>query len=212
MVSANREMAVYCFDTLIAHYNRDEVPPPDFNDGEHPLFVTWKKATNGREPSLRGCIGTLKALPIMNGFREYALTSALKDRRFPPIEAKELPDLECTVSILTNYETANGYLDWEVGKHGIIIEFSDPNSGRRLSATYLPEVAAAEGWTNIQAIDSLIRKAGYTGSIPSKLRESIRLTRYQSSLFTMGFGEYASYVKTLRGASPVINGAKPGNQ
>ncbi|MCH88468.1 AMMECR1 family, partial [Trifolium medium] len=39
--------------------------------------------------------------------------SALRDRRFPPIEARELPLLECTVSILTDYETANDYLDWE---------------------------------------------------------------------------------------------------
>lgn len=40
--------------------------------------------------------------------------SALRDRRFSPIQAKELPSLECTVSILINYETANDYLDWEV--------------------------------------------------------------------------------------------------
>lgn len=40
--------------------------------------------------------------------------SALKDRRFPPIQLKELPYLECTVSILTDYETASHYLDWEV--------------------------------------------------------------------------------------------------
>lgn len=211
MVSANREMAVYCFDTLIAHYNDEEVPPPDFNDGKHPLFVTWKKATNGREPSLRGCIGTLEALSIMNGFKDYALKSALKDRRFSPIRAEELPKLECTVSILTNYETADDYLDWEVGKHGIIIDFSEPNSGTTRSATYLPEVASHEGWTNIQAIDSLIRKSGYTGSISSELRESIRLTRYQSSLFTMDFSQYAAYVKTHRGSLPVINGAKHGD-
>lgn len=40
--------------------------------------------------------------------------SALRDRRFPPIQAKELPQLECTVSILTDYETAADHLDWEV--------------------------------------------------------------------------------------------------
>lgn len=40
--------------------------------------------------------------------------SALRDRRFPPIQAKELPYLECTVSILTDYEPALNYLDWEV--------------------------------------------------------------------------------------------------
>ncbi|KAG5239533.1 AMMECR1 domain-containing protein [Salix suchowensis] len=65
----------------------------------------------------------------------------LLDRRFPPIQAKELPTRECTVSILTDYETADHYLDWEVGKHGLIIEFTDPNNNARRSATYLPEVA-----------------------------------------------------------------------
>lgn len=39
-----------------------------------PLFVTWKKAINGGEPRLRGCIGTLEARGIVNGFKDYALT------------------------------------------------------------------------------------------------------------------------------------------
>ncbi|KAG5239532.1 AMMECR1 domain-containing protein [Salix suchowensis] len=110
-----------------------------------PWFVTWKKVVNGGEPRLRGCVGTLEARSIITGFQDYALTSALRDRRFPPIQAKELPALECTVSILTDYETASHYLDWEVGKHGLIIEFTDPNNNARRSATYLPEVAAHEG-------------------------------------------------------------------
>ncbi|KAF5201061.1 Ammecr1 family [Thalictrum thalictroides] len=74
MVSANREMVVYCFDTLVAHYNSDEAPPPAFDDGQHPLFVTWKKVSNGSEPRLRGCIGTLEARALINGFKDYALT------------------------------------------------------------------------------------------------------------------------------------------
>ncbi|KAK4480426.1 hypothetical protein RD792_013499 [Penstemon davidsonii] len=207
MVSANREMVIYCFDTLIAHYNNEEAPPPAFDEGQHPLFVTWKKVVNGGEPRLRGCIGTLEARYIVNGFKDYALTSALKDRRFPPIQAKELPFLECTVSILTNYENDRDYLDWEVGKHGIIIEFTDPNYNTRRSATYLPEVAAHEGWTTTEAIDSLVRKAGYNGTITEQLRKNIQLTRYQSTLFTMSYGEYVAYVKTTRGAGPTIKGA-----
>ncbi|XP_047977777.1 uncharacterized protein At2g38710-like [Salvia hispanica] len=209
MVSANREMVVYCFDTLVAHYNNEEPPLPAFDEGQHPLFVTWKKVINGGEPRLRGCIGTLEARGIVNGFKDYALTSALRDRRFPPIQAKELPSLECTVSILTNYETARDYLDWEVGKHGIIIEFTDPDYNTRRSATYLPEVAAHEGWTIVEAIDSLIRKAGYRGTITEQLRKSIQLTRYQSTLFTMPYSEYVAYAKTTRGVAPTINGAKP---
>ncbi|XP_057424377.1 uncharacterized protein At2g38710 [Lotus japonicus] len=208
MVTANKEMVVYCFDTLVAHYNKEEAPPPAFDEGRHPLFVTWKKVVNGGEPRLRGCIGSLEARDLINGFKDYALISALRDRRFPPIEAKELPLLECTVSILTDYETANDYLDWEVGKHGIIIEFSDPDYNTRRSATYLPEVAAHEGWTKLEAIDSLIRKAGYNGPITDAVRKRIQLTRYQSSLFTMQYGEYVSYVKQARGEAPVTVGAK----
>ncbi|WOL06306.1 hypothetical protein Cni_G15038 [Canna indica] len=209
MVSANREMAVYCFDTLVAHYNSEQAPPPSFEEGQHPLFVTWKKAVNGAEPRLRGCIGTLEARCIINGFRDYALTSALRDRRFPPIQAKELPYLECTVSILTDYEPAANYLDWEVGKHGLIIEFTDPDYNTRRSATYLPEVAAHEGWTKTETIDSLMRKAGYNGSISESLRNRLRIRRYQSSLYTMQYRDYASHVKTTRGTAPTINGAKP---
>ncbi|CAI0395886.1 unnamed protein product [Linum tenue] len=210
MVSANREMAVYCFDTLVAHYNNKEAPPPAFDEGQHPLFVTWKKVVSGGEPRLRGCIGTLEARGLINGFKDYALTSALRDRRFPPIQAKELPSLECTVSILTNYETANNYLDWEVGVHGMIIEFTDPNSHTRRSATYLPEVAAHEGWTKLEAIESLMRKASYNGVITESLRKSIKLTRYQSTLFTMTYSDYVSYVKETRGVTaPVMNGATP---
>ncbi|TYJ36471.1 hypothetical protein E1A91_A05G308800v1 [Gossypium mustelinum] len=210
MVLANKEMVVYCFETLIAHYNSEEAAPPAFDEGQHPLFVTWKKVVNGGEPRLRGCIGTLEACQLINGFRDYALTSALRDRRFPPIQAKELPNLECTVSILTDYETANNYLDWEVGKHGIIIEFVDDYNSRR-SATYLPEVPAHEGWTRVEAIDSLIRKAGFSGPITESLRKRIKLTRYQSTLFTMHYSDYASHVKATRGAAPTIAGAKLGN-
>ncbi|XP_010245348.1 PREDICTED: uncharacterized protein At2g38710 [Nelumbo nucifera] len=208
MVSANREMVVYCFDTLVAHYNSEEVPPPAFDEGQHPLFVTWKKVVNGGEPRLRGCIGTLEARYLINGFRDYALTSALRDRRFPPIQAKELPYLECTVSILTNYENALNYLDWEIGTHGIIIEFTDPDYNVRRSATYLPEVAAHEGWTKMETIDSLMRKAGYNGTINESLRKRISLTRYQSTIYTMHYSDYVSYVKRIRGASPVVNGFK----
>ncbi|KAE8666341.1 AMMECR1-like protein [Hibiscus syriacus] len=177
-----------------------------FAAGFCPLFVTWKKVVNGGEARLRGCIGTLEACQLINGFRDYALTSALRDRRFPPIQAKELPYLECTVSILTDYETANNYLDWEVGKHGLIIEFVDDYNTRR-SATYLPDVPAHEGWTKVEAIDSLVRKTGLSGPITESLMKRIKLTRYQSSLFTMNYVDYVSYMKATRGA-----GAKVGNQ
>ncbi|CAH9111512.1 unnamed protein product [Cuscuta europaea] len=203
MVSANREMAVYCFDTLVAHYNREKPPPPAFDDGDHPLFVTWKKVENGGEPSLRGCIGTLKPYNLIEGFKNFSLASALEDRRFGPIQAKELPTLECTVSVLANYETGRDYLDWEVGKHGITIEFTDLNNTKR-SATYLPEVAAHGGWTQGQTVISLMRKAGYNGPITDSILDDIQLTRYQSTIFTLTYSDYVDFVKTTRSATPSI--------
>ncbi|MCL7025622.1 hypothetical protein MKW94_017010 [Papaver nudicaule] len=210
MVSANKEMAVFCFDTLLAHFNNSqEAPVPAFEDGEHPLFVTWKKAVNGGgEPRLRGCIGTLEPYALVDGFRDYALTSALRDRRFSPIKPEELPRLECTVSVLTDYETASDYLDWEVGTHGIIIKFTDADYNVRRSGTYLPEVAEQQGWTQIEAIDSLMRKAGYNGAITESLRKQIHLTRYKSTICTMSYNDYVSYIKTIRGETPSAVGSQ----
>jgi hypothetical protein len=34
MVGASKEMAVYCFDTLVAHYTGDVVPDPGFEQGQ----------------------------------------------------------------------------------------------------------------------------------------------------------------------------------
>jgi AMMECR1 domain-containing protein len=44
--------------------------------------VTWTRSADAR---LRGCIGSLEPRAIVDGLPEYALTSALRDRRFPPV-------------------------------------------------------------------------------------------------------------------------------
>ncbi|KAK8964697.1 hypothetical protein KSP40_PGU014881 [Platanthera guangdongensis] len=66
-------------------------------------------------------------------------------------------------------------------------------------------------WTKMEAIDSLMRKAGYNGVITEALRKRLRITRYQSSLYTMHYSDYATHVKTAREGAPrpIINGVKP---
>ena len=51
------------------------------------------------------------------------MSSAFGDNRFEPLSLEEVPDLECEVSLLHTFETAKNALDWEVGKHGIMIDF-----------------------------------------------------------------------------------------
>nr|XP_038952807.1 AMMECR1-like protein isoform X5 [Rattus norvegicus] len=106
------EMCCYCFDVLYCHlYGFPQPRLPRFTNDPYPLFVTWK---TGRDKRLRGCIGTFSAMNLHSGLREYTLTSALKDSRFPPLTREELPKLFCSVSLLTNFEDASDYLDWEV--------------------------------------------------------------------------------------------------
>jgi uncharacterized protein (TIGR00296 family) len=112
--------------------------------------------------------------------------SALEDHRFRPISLKEIPKLHCAVSLLTDFEEANDYLDWEIGKHGIWIEFKT-ESGRKTTATYLPEVMAEQGWTKEEAIDSLLRKGGYRGTFSSTIYDTIVLTRYQSQKMDLAY-------------------------
>lgn len=184
-----REMVTYCFDVLLHHLKRTEVPKskmPKFTNEPYPLFVTWKI---GNEKKLRGCIGTFSALRLHDGLKEYCLSSALRDSRFHPVTLDEVHKLHCSVSLLTNFEKESHYLNWEIGIHGIRIEFYN-EKGHHKTATYLPEVAKEQGWNHIQTIDSLLRKAGYRRTITEEFRNSIQLTRYRSEKIVMSYDEY----------------------
>jgi uncharacterized protein (TIGR00296 family) len=181
------EMCYFCFDVLNSFLHGLDPPrTAAFTNDSYPLFVTWKI---GRDRHLRGCIGTFTAVHLHSGLAEYAITSATRDSRFCPITKAEFPSLHCAVSLLTRFEDARDYLDWQIGKHGIRIEFMN-EKGHRKTATYLPEVAVEQGWDQIQTIDSLLRKGGHRGPVTDELRQSIKLTRYQSEKVSASFGEY----------------------
>lgn len=192
MTVASVEMGIYCFDTLVHHLKSRTQPQmvPQFTSEPYPLFVTWMK---GNTKKLRGCIGTFKPVNLHTGIREYALESAFGDTRFDKISIHEVPELHVGVSILINFEDAEDYLDWEVGKHGIKIEFTT-NTGQRKSATYLPEVASEQRWNKLETIDSLIRKSGFIEPIDDTVRQSIKLTRYQSEKISCSYKDYEAWL------------------
>lgn len=160
--------------------------PPALPIEPYPLFVTW---LIGSEQKLRGCIGTFTPMNLAQGLREYAITSATNDSRFSPISRDEYPFLSCAVSILTNFEPCASYSDWDIGFHGIRIEFLNERGSKR-SATYLPEVAFEQGWNHIQTLDSLLRKGGYKAPITSEVRKSVQVTRYRSEKLTLHYNDY----------------------
>ncbi|KAI9337039.1 ammecr1 protein [Zopfochytrium polystomum] len=209
------EHCYFCFDVLHAALLKDSSSAPHapvpsalygLDDADsYPLFVTWnistatataKRTSRGDGgkggKALRGCIGNFSPMKLRSGLEEYAKISAFNDRRFDPISVDELPLLSCAVSLLVDFEKGKDYLDWEVGVHGIWIEFRDRNGSKR-TATYLPEVSLEQGWTKEEAIDSLLRKGGFSGKITAQVREAIILTRYQSKKASVSYEEYIAW-------------------
>jgi uncharacterized protein (TIGR00296 family) len=197
---ASAEMGFYCFEVLYSNLHNSDPPgkSPNFTNEAFPLFVTWKIGKDHRlrgsgsdsvDLQLRGCMGTFNALNLHSGLREYAVTSAFKDSRFPPISRDEFTKLHVSVSILRHFEDAADYLDWEVGVHGIRIEFLNERGSKR-TATYLPEVAPEQGWNQTQTVDSLLRKGGFKGIVTPDVRANIRLTRYQSEKVSVSYQDF----------------------
>ncbi|KAG4093332.1 AMMECR1 domain-containing protein [Neocallimastix lanati (nom. inval.)] len=187
-----KEHCLYCFDVLNSHLTGEKIKKPTFPNKKYPLFVTWDLIIGGEE-YLRGCIGNFKAMEVHQGLKRYALISALHDSRFEPITKEEFPKLACSVSLLHDFEEVDDIYDWEVGVHGIWIEFKDVD-GVKLTATFLPEVAEEQNWTKEKTIDSALRKGGYSGAkITEEYRQTIKLTRYKSDKKMVTYDEYIKY-------------------
>ncbi|KAM7207991.1 AMMECR1 domain containing protein [Naviculisporaceae sp. PSN 640] len=158
---------------------------------DSPLFITWNAMTARHGYQLRGCIGTFEPQEIEDGLSSYALTSALHDTRFRPIQLGELPSLQVAVTLLTDFEDADDAMDWELGKHGIRISFY--HHGRRYGATYLPDVATEQGWTKEETIVSLMRKAGWVGRKDKWHEIDLKVVRYQGKKESLEYAEYTKW-------------------
>ncbi|CAD7930162.1 unnamed protein product [Amoebophrya sp. A25] len=192
-----KDLCTFVWDIIVAHLLRN--PAGRFADPQlpygydpnfqAPLFVTWNKWAGPYE-NLRGCIGCLEPLSLDPGLKDYAFKAAFEDSRFSPIEANELSSLTCQVSVLHSFEECRHCYEWVVGKHGLIINFTCPMTGRKHSATYLPEVAAEHEMSRETAIEELCKKSGYRKAIDQSLLDSMSVTRYQSIRVKMDAQEY----------------------
>jgi len=194
------ELCCFCFQVLRAHLESSPLPRFPADPGfKAPLFVTWLKPRQGcganttstSELELRGCIGCLEPIHFDSGLTEYAIRSSMKDRRFPPVKLDEVPSLTCRISILHQFEPCAHAFDWQVGVHGVLLNFSD-GQGRRFSATYLPEVAKEHGMTREVAIRELVAKSGYPGPC-QEILDYVEVTRYQTIVESVSYQDLASY-------------------
>ncbi|NOX54605.1 MAG: AmmeMemoRadiSam system protein B [Planctomycetes bacterium] len=113
-------------------------------------FVTLKK-----HGELRGCIGEIFPIrPLYKAVMAQAINAGLADRRFPPVRASELDEIEFEISVLTPPHSVSSYKDIVIGRHGIVLK----KDGR--SAVFLPQVAVEQGWDLETTLNHLARKAG----------------------------------------------------
>ena len=104
--------------------------------GKAGVFVCLKK-----KGELRGCIGTI--LPTKSRISEEiiknAVSAALNDPRFPPVDLSEMNEIICSVDILAEPEEIKSISDLDVKRFGVIV-----SSGSR-TGLLLP---------NLEGIDS----------------------------------------------------------
>lgn len=118
--------------------------------------------------------------------------SAFEDDRFEHIRLRDLPILSCAITLLMHFESISNPMDWTIGTHGLRISFV--YQGRRLGATYLPDVAREQGWTKEETIVSLMRKAGWSGR-SSEWRgvRDLSCVRYQGMKASLGYREWKEF-------------------
>ncbi|PVU95775.1 hypothetical protein BB561_001619 [Smittium simulii] len=110
---ATEAHCIFCFDVLTSKLDdKTHDISATFAPAKYPLFVTWK-LPDEHDQVLRGCIGTFQNVNLATHLKEYSILSAFEDSRFDPIEKHELPHLINCVSLLTNFEKADNYLDWK---------------------------------------------------------------------------------------------------
>ena len=135
------------------------------------VFVTLKKREN-----LRGCIGhMIPDRPLAEQVGAMALQSAFEDPRFSPVTAKELPDLEVEISVLTPMKPVSGPNEIVVGRDGVLLR----KGGR--SAVFLPQVAPEQGWGRDEMLSHLSQKAGLP---PNAWREGASFQTFQAIVFS----------------------------
>lgn len=129
---------------------------PAIEDAEGPLeedrgaFVTLTL-----DGQLRGCIGHVEGIqPLWRSVRDNAVSAALRDPRFPPLDRRELPLVEIEISVLSPLRLLEDPLQVSAGRDGLLIE-----SGIR-RGLLLPQVAARYGWDPATFLDQTCRKAG----------------------------------------------------
>src|SRR5208283_3287357 len=148
------QLAKKSVETAVREKKLYEPPASEFAafQQERGAFVTLKE-----KGELRGCIGlTTAEKPLYLAVRDAATFAALRDPRFPPVDAGELPELEYEISVLTPFRRVLDAKEIRIGRDGLLM-VQGHNEG-----IFLPQVPTEQGWDRKTYLAELGRKAGLT--------------------------------------------------
>lgn len=146
---ARQTLKVYLNDKKTPKFNEKELTAR--LKEKRGIFVTLKN-----RGELRGCIGRIfDPEPLYQEAIEYTVHST-QDSRFyyNPVTAKEEPDIDIEISVLSPMKKVASYKDIVVGRHGVYLMKDGCN------AVFLPQVAPEQGWTRDEMLNQLSMKAG----------------------------------------------------
>jgi AmmeMemoRadiSam system protein A len=104
--------------------------------------------------ALRGCVGyVVPSASVYQTVAETARGAAFEDSRFWPVTQEEVPDLEISLSILSQLKPIRSE-DVEIGRHGLLISMA----GHR--GLLLPQVPVEHGWDRVTFLEQTCKKAG----------------------------------------------------
>ncbi|MBX7153237.1 AmmeMemoRadiSam system protein A [bacterium] len=135
-------------DTTLSNLDTrfDYSPSLKMNAG---AFVTLEKYHR-----LRGCVGMIEGeRELYWTVNEAAVSAALHDSRFNPVQRDEIKDLFIEISVLSPLEVIKNPNDVVVGKHGLLII-----SGRH-HGLLLPQVAIEHRWDRNTFLEQTCVKA-----------------------------------------------------
>jgi len=117
---------------------------------ESGAFVTLTKGG-----ALRGCIGYTSAVkPLYMTVRDTATYAALRDPRFAPVSALELPLLEYEISVLSPLRRVTNIEQIKVGRDGLLMKNGESEG------LLLPQVPVEQGWERQAFLEQTCSKAG----------------------------------------------------
>lgn len=124
---------------------------------------------------LRGCIGMLEAhRTLLQDVKANALSAALRDPRFSPLQVDELDKTSIEISLLSPLQALRfsseqeAWAQLQPGVHGVVFEFAHHHS------TFLPQV-----WEQLPNVAKFMANLKYKAGLPSDFwADEVKLSYY----------------------------------